>query len=131
MPAAASVVFMDPAGDRFGIPTWSWGMAPAHLLTRAQLRERGLCPGGQPVAGQILWRSRQAARNGWIRAAFLYDVRRAKPRRPATPAQLEALAKALAARRTCPRCRRDVGYVLPQRIGACLTCADRWEIDRA
>ena len=83
------------------------------------------------MAGQILWRSRRAARDGWTRAAYLYDVRLAKPRRPATPAQLDALAKALAARRTCPRCRRDVGYVLPQRIGACLTCADAWELDRA
>jgi hypothetical protein len=131
MPAAASVVFMDPAGDRYGIPTWSWGMAPAHLLTRTQLAARGLRPGGQPVAGQILYRSRLAARDGWVRAAYLYDVRLAKPKRTPTPAQLRALAKALAARRTCPRCRRDVGYVLPTRIGACLTCAEPWEIERA
>lgn len=131
MAAAASVAFTDPAGDRYGIPTWSWGMAPAHLLTRTQLAARGLRPGGQPVAGQVLWRSRRAARDGWVRAAYLYDVHQAKPRRTATPAQLRALAKALAARRTCPRCGRDAGYVLPTRIGACLDCADPWETDRA
>lgn len=131
MPAAASVAFHDPAGERYGIPTWSWGQAPAHLLTRTQLAARGLRPGGQPVAGQILYRSRLAARHGWVRTAYLYDVRLAKPKRQATPAQRRALARALAARRTCPRCGLDVGYVLPTRIGACLTCAEPWEIEHA
>ena len=122
---------MDPTGERHGLPTWSWGMAPAHLLTRTQLRNRGLRPGGQAPDGQVLWRSRKAAGNGWVRVAYLYDVRRARPKRTAAPAQLRALAKALAARRTCPRCGRDVGYVLPRRIGACLDCAEPWELDSA
>jgi len=128
MPAAATVAFWDPDGSRFGLPTWPWGMAPAHLLTRTQLRARGLRPGGQPVQGQVLWRSRRAAHCGWVRAAYLYDVNLAKPRRPASPAQMRALAKALAARRTCPRCGIDRGYVLPRRVGACLECASEWEM---
>lgn len=128
MPAPAIVAFWDPTGARFGLPTWPWGMAPDHLFTRAQLRAQGLCPGGQPVQGQVMWRSRLAARAGWVRVAYLYDIAHAKPRRPATPAQLAALHRALAARRTCPRCGVDRGYVLPRRIGVCLECADEWEM---
>lgn len=131
MPAAASAAFCDPAGDRYGVPTWPWRMAPAHLLTRTQLAARGLRPGGQPPAGQIMWRSRRAARRGWVRVAYLYDVRLARPKRTPSAAQLAALDRALAARRHCPRCDRDAGYVLPTRIGACLDCANPWEIEAA
>lgn len=127
--AAAAVAFYDPTGIRHsGLPTWPWGAAPAHLQTRAQLRERGLRPGGQPPAGQLRWRSRKAHRVGWIREALLYDVGLAVPRRVPTPAQRAALERALAARRHCPRCQRDAGYVLPARLGACLDCATPDEI---
>ncbi|WP_182883268.1 RRQRL motif-containing zinc-binding protein [Microbispora sp. H10949] len=115
--------FWDPAGSRYGIPTWPWRMAPAHLLTRRQLTARGLRPGGQGVQAQILWASRRHGAPG-VRAAYLYDVRFALPKRTATPAQREALAKANAARRTCPDCGRDAGYVLPRHLGTCLDCAD-------
>jgi hypothetical protein len=121
--------FWDPAGARFGIPTYPWNLAPAHLLTFRQLAARGLRPGGQEVAAQILWRSRRAG--GGVRHANLYDVRLALPKRTPSPAQRDALAKALRARRICPRCRQDRGYVLPARIGACLICADAWEVDAA
>lgn len=124
--------FMDPTGQRYGIPTWPWRFAPPHLLTRAQLTARGLRPGGQPVCGQILWTSRKAPRGaGGVRAAYLYDVRLALPKRCATVAQLGALAKAMAARRTCPRCRIDAGYVLPTRYGCCLDCVTGWEVRAA
>ena len=73
-----------------------------------------------------MWRSRRT-RTG-IRAAYLYDPRLALPQRTPTEAQRAALAKALKARRTCPRCLRDAGYVLPTRIGACLDCATEWEM---
>ncbi|MFD4144424.1 hypothetical protein [Streptomyces sp. NPDC058572] len=36
--------------------------------------------------------------------------------------QIEALAKALAARRFRPDCRRDVSYCLPCRFGHCFDC---------
>ncbi|MEU8193317.1 RRQRL motif-containing zinc-binding protein [Microbispora amethystogenes] len=114
--------FWDPAGKRYGIPTYPWRMGPAHLLTRRQLTARGLRPGGQGVQAQILWASRRHGAPG-VRAAYLYDVRFALPKRTATPAQREALAKANAARRTCPDCRRDAGYVLPRHLGTCLDCA--------
>ncbi|WP_405365587.1 RRQRL motif-containing zinc-binding protein [Kitasatospora sp. NBC_00039] len=115
--------FWDLTGDRHGgTPTYPWRMAPAGLLTRRQLRARGLRPGGQPVAGQILWRSRRT--KSGVRAAYLYQLTLAKPVRPMTEARAAALAKANAARRTCPTCGTDAGYVLPAHLGVCLPCAD-------
>ncbi|WP_155342183.1 RRQRL motif-containing zinc-binding protein [Acrocarpospora corrugata] len=113
--------FWDPTGARYSIPTWPWRMSPPHLMTLRQLAAEGLRPGGQGVQAQVLWRSRRHGAPG-VRAAYLYDVRFALPKRTATPAQLEALAKANAARRTCPDCGLDVGYVLPRRFGVCLDC---------
>lgn len=127
MPAPASVAFWDPAGDRYGIPTYPWRQAPGHLATRRQLAAQGLRPGGQHVQAQILWRTR----GGVVRVAYLYDADRALPKRTPTPAQRAALVKALAARRTCPCCHIDRGYVLPTRIGVCNECADGWEVDAA
>lgn len=94
-------------------------MAPAGLLTRRQLRARGLRPGGQDVAAQILWSTRRG-----VRTAYLYRLTHAKPVRPMTPGRAAALAKANAARRTCPACGRDAGYVLPAHLGVCLPCSD-------
>lgn len=129
MTSPALVAFYDPAGARHGgLPTWPWGAAPAHLLTRGQLRAQGLRPGGQPPAGQIRWRSRKAAHAGWVREALLYDERLALPRRTPSAAQLQALARALAARRWCPRCGTHAGYVLPTRLGVCLDCATPTEL---
>lgn len=119
--------FWDPTGARYGIPTYPWRMAPPHLVTLRQLAARGLRPGGQGVQAQILWRSTRYGAPG-VRVAFLYDVRFALPKRVPTPAQRVALAKALAARRTCPRCGIDRGYVLPRSLGACLECVTEWEL---
>ena len=102
-------------------PTYRWLCAPAGLATRRQLAARGLRPGRQPIAGQILWRQ---DRKGGPRVAYLYRIDAAAPKRPATPAQLAALAEAMRVRRTCPRCGRDIGYCLPRRWPACLDCQD-------
>ncbi|MCO8274785.1 hypothetical protein M1L60_29735 [Actinoplanes sp. TRM 88003] len=110
--------FHDPDGDRYGIPTFWWKGAPDGYATRRQLRKRGLCPGGQPIAAQVLW-----AGVGGTRAAYLYDLDLARPKRTATPAVLAALAKAMRARRTCPTCRRVRPYVIPRSLGECLSCA--------
>lgn len=127
-----SARFFDPTGARYGLPTWPWRMAPPHLLTRRQLGARGLRPGGQEVAGQVLWRSnRYRARTGGIRAAYLYDVRLALPKRTPTDRQRAALDKALKARRTCPDCGTDAGYVLSRRLGVCLDCATVQEVTAA
>ncbi|GAA5615819.1 hypothetical protein CP981_11195 [Streptomyces platensis] len=114
--------FWDPDGTKFGVPTYPWRLAPDGLATRAQLRARGLRPGGQEIAAQILWRSRRAG--GGIRAAYLYSIDLAKPVRPMTSAKWAALAKANAARRLCPSCRRDRGYTISTCLGVCVTCAD-------
>lgn len=113
--------FLDPSGARHGgLPTWPWRSAPPHLLTRRQLTARGLRPGGQPIAGQLVWIGRRHT----VRVSHLYDVGLAKPKRQPSPRQRDALGKALAARRTCPSCETDVGYCIPRSLGQCLECHD-------
>ncbi|MFI1441414.1 RRQRL motif-containing zinc-binding protein [Streptomyces fructofermentans] len=109
----------DPDGARHGLPTYPWRLAPDGFATRRQLRARGLRPGGQPIAAQIL---RPRYRRGPL-VAYLYRVDRAKPVRPMTAGRRAALAKAMLARRTCPQCCTDAGYVIPSSLGTCVTCA--------
>jgi hypothetical protein len=112
------VEFYDPDGSRYGLPTYPYHWAPKDLLTIRQLRARGLRPGGQQPAAQILWRRGK-------RVAYLYLVSLAKPKRTATPAQLTAIAAALRARRTCPDCGQVRPYCIPRSRGACNDCAGR------
>jgi hypothetical protein len=117
--ARRQIVFTDPDASP---PVYPWGGAPGHLATRAQLAGRGLRPGRQGVQALLLWPSRRGGRpriDGY-RYAELYDIGRARPR----IAMSERRAAALAARRRCPRCRTDRGYVPSTRIGMCNTCAD-------
>ncbi|MFF1723721.1 RRQRL motif-containing zinc-binding protein [Streptomyces sviceus] len=118
MPTAYAKCF-DPNGARFGIPTYPWRMAPAGYATRRQLRAKGLRPGGQPIAAQVMLINR---RQGTPRVAFLYRENLAKPVRPMTSRKWGALALAMLARRTCPRCRLDVGYCIPTSHGICGLC---------
>jgi hypothetical protein len=111
--------FHDPEGARFGLPTFWWRGAPEGYATRRQLRAAGLRPAGQDIAAQVLWRG-----IGGTRAAYLYRVDLARPKRTATPAQLVAVDKALAARRTCPTCGELRGYFIPRSLGECLDCAE-------
>lgn len=110
----------DPDGERFGIPTYPWRCAPEGLATRRQLRSRGLRPGGQDVAAQIL---RPRRRRGPL-TAYLYRIDRALPVRPMTPGRWRAHAAMMRARRRCPECGQDAGYVVPASLGMCVTCAD-------
>lgn len=109
------MVFYDPAGDTYGLPTYPYRMAPAELATARQLRAEGLRPGGQEIAAQILWRKGR-------RVAYLYRRDLALPKRQATTAQRAAVDKALLARRTCPDCRQIRNYYIPRRTGICLGC---------
>ncbi|MFH8891245.1 RRQRL motif-containing zinc-binding protein [Streptomyces sp. NPDC054904] len=120
----------DPTGARYGIPTYPWRMAPEEYATYRQLRARGLRPGGQDVAAQVLWYSRRYRRAGKspIRVAYLYRLDLAQPVRPMTPAKWAALAKANAAQQVCPECRQDAGYRIPTSLGMCTTCADAPQI---
>ncbi|MDN3296283.1 RRQRL motif-containing zinc-binding protein [Streptomyces ficellus] len=101
------------------LPTYRWRLAPDGLATRRQLRALGLRPGGQDVAAQL----ERPRRRREPLVAYLYRIEQAKPVRPMTPAKRAALAKANAARRICPRCRRDPGYVIPPSLGTCTPCA--------
>ncbi|MGW3587834.1 RRQRL motif-containing zinc-binding protein [Streptomyces fungicidicus] len=101
------------------LPVYRWRLAPDGYATRRQLRALGLRPGGQDVAAQI---ERPRRRRGPL-VAYLYRVDLARTVRPMTPARRAALAKANAARRLCPTCRRDAGYVIPASLGTCVPCA--------
>ncbi|MER5199420.1 RRQRL motif-containing zinc-binding protein [Streptomyces sp. NPDC002755] len=101
------------------LPVYPWRLAPDGLATRRQLRANGLRPGGQDVVAQI---ERPRYRRGPL-IAYLYRVDAAKPVRPMTPAKQAALDKANQARRTCPQCLRDAGYVIPAQLGVCVPCA--------
>ncbi|WP_346153364.1 RRQRL motif-containing zinc-binding protein [Streptomyces labedae] len=102
------------------LPVFRWRLAPDGYATRRQLRAIGLRPGGQDVAAQL---ERPRRRRGPL-VAYLYRVDLAMPVRPMTPARQAALAAANRARRTCPVCRRDAGYVIPTSLGTCVPCAD-------
>ncbi|MER7893568.1 RRQRL motif-containing zinc-binding protein [Micromonospora sp. NPDC094482] len=111
------VEFYDPAGTRYGFPTFPYHSAPGGLATRRQLRAAGLRPGGHDPVAQILWRHRRQRR-----IAYLYRLDLAAPKRTATPAQRAAIAKALRARRTCRVCGEVKPYYIPRRYGECLDC---------
>ncbi|MGW3955157.1 RRQRL motif-containing zinc-binding protein [Streptomyces sp. NPDC004752] len=101
------------------LPVYRWRLAPKGYATRRQLRALGLRPGGQDVVAQL---ERPRRRRGPL-VAYLYRIDLALPVRPMTPAKREALAKANTARRTCPQCRTDAGYVIPASLGVCVPCA--------
>ena len=106
------IEFYDPHGHRFGLPTYPFHCAPDGLFTIRQLRDKGLRPGGQEPAAQIMWR-RKGRRKNKRCIAYLYRIDLALPKRHATPAQLVAIGKALAARRTCPTCAGREGLLHP------------------
>ncbi|MET9409534.1 RRQRL motif-containing zinc-binding protein [Streptomyces sp. NPDC002935] len=111
----------DPDGTRYGVPTFPWRFAPDGYATRRQLRDRGLRPGGQPIAAQVMRRHR--GRKSGVQVAYLYRVDHARLVRPMTSRKWGALALAMLARRTCPLCLLDAGYVIPTSLGACVSCA--------
>jgi hypothetical protein len=109
------MVFYDPTGATYGLPTYPYHGAPKGLATVRQLRKQGLRPGGQDIVAQIMWRKGK-------RVAHLYDITKAKPKRQATPAQRAAIDKALLARRTCPTCKQVKEGYIARRQGECFDC---------
>ena len=106
------------AWEQNGLPSWSWRKAPRGLLTRRQMRSEGLTPGRAWPVGQLVFHHHRRE----VRA-LLYDRSELVPKRVASVAQLVALGRALAARRWCRRCGRDVGYCIPTSLGCCVDCA--------
>ncbi|MEV0361015.1 RRQRL motif-containing zinc-binding protein [Nocardia sp. NPDC050697] len=89
-------------------PVYRWRCAPSHLRTRRQLSAAGLRPAGQDIAAVL-----RRQRRGRVLVAHLYDVNLAAPKRPATAAQLAALAKATAARQQRAAERRGIDLSAP------------------
>ncbi|WP_393097846.1 RRQRL motif-containing zinc-binding protein [Streptomyces sp. LN325] len=110
----------DPTGARYGVPTYPLRLAPDGLATRRQLRAQGLRPGGQPIAAQTMRVNRRA---GGVRVAYLYRLDLALPVRPMTSRKWGALALAMLARRTCPKCQITYSYCMPRSLGMCVLCA--------
>jgi hypothetical protein len=106
---------MTAAAQAYGVHRWN--LAPDGLLTRRQLRAKGLRPNGQEPAGEIRWRRD-------TRVAFLYRLDLAAPVRPMTPPKQAALDAAMRARRTCKECGTEQPFCIPRRYGRCLPCED-------
>ncbi|MFG1818539.1 RRQRL motif-containing zinc-binding protein [Kribbella sp. NPDC049174] len=103
--------------EHYGTPVFKFGWAPAGLATRRQLRAVHMCPGGQEPYALLAWRKGK-------RWAWHYRLDLAKPSRRATPAVLNALDKAMRARRTCGQCHREQTYCIPTSDGRCIDCID-------
>lgn len=112
------------------VPVYPWfDQVPAGLLTRAQLAEQGLKPGG-PLRGRVVWRRGQ-------REAHLFGLDEAKPKRVISEAQRKVLDQARRIqderRRTCPDCKqvRNHEPFLSEYGLQCQECHDRhWQAER-
>ncbi len=97
------------------LPEYDPGAHPEGLLTRRQLRDEGLSPGGHDPVG-ILRCKACAYRPQWScvhpTRAWLWRRDLARPKRTPTLAQEWALDRAMAARQTCPRCGRRYYFCL-------------------
>ncbi|WP_309145765.1 RRQRL motif-containing zinc-binding protein [Streptomyces malaysiensis] len=132
LPAADTVtdvrdVEIYPRASSGALPQYDWDNAPEGLLTRRQLRAAGLRPGGHDPVGEL--KCRRCSYRPHIecthRKPALFDRDLAKPKLRMTLAKEEALDKAMAARQTCPECRRRYHHCLPLRsLGSCLECHD-------
>lgn len=110
-------VVSDPTGEIYGFPTYRWGDAPSHLMTRRQLSGKGLRKGGQdPVAVMRHYV------NGW-QVAYLYDSTTCPDKRPWTDAKQRAVQKAADAKKICRACGNRLAYV--PRNFECEPCHDK------
>src|SRR5579875_209184 len=88
-----------PRSPCVGVPCYKYGCWPEHLYTATQLRRMKLKPGEQPDGYYPLLTAPYRR--------FLYDIRKATPRRVPTARQREAIAKmrlALVKTYTCQGC---------------------------
>ncbi|WP_186763004.1 RRQRL motif-containing zinc-binding protein [Lentzea tibetensis] len=113
-----------------GLPVFGWRgrpcAAPRGLLTRRQLRAKGLRPGGQdPVALLLFWH-RQPYRRQEL--CSLYREELAVPVRPMTPAKEVALAAALRARQFCQTHQGYVDHCVRGAKKQCAACFDADEM---
>jgi len=114
------------------LPEYDRSAVPEGLVTRRQLRDLSLSPGGHgPVA--VLRCKCCSYRPQWSclhpTRGWLYRVDLAKPKRVPTIAQEWALDRAMAARQTCPDCGRRFYGCLSKKLGCCLECFDGTPVD--
>jgi len=102
-----------------------YGWAPTGLATIRQLGVDGLRPGGQDVAGWLVWGP--ANRPRW---AYLYRRDIAAPKRPMSPARWAVIERMNAALRVCPTCGEDVGHRIPRSLGQCWPCSEDRSTDQ-
>jgi len=102
-----------------------YGWAPPGLATVRQLAAHRHRPGGQDLAGWLVWGP--ARRPRW---AYLYRIDLARPKRPLTPALRAGIATANRAQRICPTCRLDAGYRIPRSLGQCWPCTELTDADQ-
>jgi len=111
-------------GTEDGLPVLGWGHADrGELATVRQLRAMGLRPGGAAPVALLAFGHREPGRRE-VEHARLYAITDAVPKRDATPAQREAIDKALAARRTCTDCGEEQDHYLSTTMRCCTPCAD-------
>ncbi|WP_425484820.1 RRQRL motif-containing zinc-binding protein [Actinomycetospora corticicola] len=79
------------------------------------MRSAGLAPGGRPPVARVVCRRGR-------RWAALWDGSELVAKRTPSAAQLDAVRRALAARRWCGRCEQDVGYCIQVSLGLCVDC---------
>ncbi|MFE5372788.1 RRQRL motif-containing zinc-binding protein [Streptomyces mirabilis] len=108
------------------------GAVPEGLVTRRQLRDLNLSPGGNRGPAAILRCKWCSYRPQWScihpQRGGLFRVDLAKPKRIPTLAQERALDRAMAARQTCPKCKRRYYVCLPLRsLGCCDPCDKGFE----
>ncbi|GAA5705616.1 hypothetical protein AQJ43_36440 [Streptomyces avermitilis] len=110
------------------LPEHDRGAVPEGLVTRRQLRDMGLSPGGNDGPVAILRCKWCSYRPQWScihpTRGFLLRVDLAVPKRVPTLAQEWALDRAMAARQTCSECRRRFYICLSKKLGCCLECFD-------
>ncbi|MER6560532.1 RRQRL motif-containing zinc-binding protein [Streptomyces sp. NPDC001027] len=110
------------------LPEYDRSTVPEGLVTRRQLRDMGLSPGGNEGPVAILRCRLCATRPQWScrhpTRGFLLRVDLAVPKRVPTLAQEWALDQAMAARQTCGQCRRRFYVCLSKKLGCCLECFD-------
>ncbi|MFJ3883050.1 RRQRL motif-containing zinc-binding protein [Streptomyces sp. NPDC090077] len=115
------------------MPEYDRGAVPDGLVTRRQLREMGLSPGGNDGSVAILRCKWCSYRLQWSCShptrGFLLRVDLAMPKRVPTVAQERALDQAMAARQTCGECGRRFCICLSKRLGCCLGCFDGTPVD--
>jgi hypothetical protein len=119
--------YMDPEGERYGLPTYPWQCAPAGLATRRQLSERGLHPTGQHPCGQVLWPRGRDRHTGQERTevAYLYRIDLARPKKTMTPGLWRTHETMMRPRRTCRTCRVVFPFDLSRKYHrTCWSCLE-------